>query len=170
MRRMAAIALAVAMLVLSGCGPSGPAKSPGGARAVATDQGLEVRASVATSVFAPDAVPAVQVEVRNAGTKPVRYIRYDGCDKGFHVWMEQSGARTGHFVEQSASPPRGCTDAIQFSELQPGQVVSATYVYSALPNVKPPGIGDQQIKVSFNRATGVDALQPLVVPLNVTVR
>lgn len=170
MKRMAAIALAVAMLALTGCGPSGPAKSPVGTSAVATDQGLELRASVAAATLAPGAVPAVRVEVRNTGNSPVRYIKYDGCDKGFHVWMEQGGARTGIFVEQSDSLPRACTDAVQFAELQPGAVIAATYVYRALPDQPRPGGGGHAIKVSFNRGTGVDAVQPLVVALSVTVR
>lgn len=169
MKSAIAAILAVTLLALTGCGAGGPRDLPAGLTATAADQGVEVTASVGDAAFRPGAIPAVQIIVRNKGKAPVRYIRYNGCDPGFHVSMVQGEIQTGYFLEKTEGEPRGCTDAIEFGDLQPGATLKATYVYAAVPDMPPPSNGEHLIRVSFNRAQSIDDLRPVVAALKVTV-
>lgn len=160
--------LAVALLALTGCGSSSPKTNPANLTATTSDQGIELSATIAAATFAPGAVPEVDVTVRNNGKSPVRYIRSNGCDKGFGVVMEQDGTRTGYFTEKTDAPV-ACTEAITFGDLQPGGTIKATYTFMAVPDMPPPADGGHSINVSFNRATAIDDVKPVTATLKVTV-
>ncbi|HWI63262.1 MAG TPA: hypothetical protein VNT75_15595 [Symbiobacteriaceae bacterium] len=166
MRRAAALLLAVALLALSGCGPARPKTVPAGVSSTTLNQEIEVKASIATATFAAGSVPTVDVEVRNTGKTAVRYVRFDGCDRGFQVRMQPGG---GLFALRTDSPVRGCTAAIEFADLQPGESVKASYVYRPAATQPPLTVGEHTISVSFNRGTAPDQLNPVVVTLKVNV-
>jgi len=166
MRRAAALVFVVALLAFSGCGPARPKTVVTGVSGATTDQGIELKASVAAATFSAGAVPTVDVEVRNTGKTAVRYVRFDGCDKGFTLRMEPGA---GYFVEKTESPVRGCTDAIEFADLQPGAAIKASYLFREGTGQPPLTDGEHTITVRFNRGTGPDSLQPVVVSLKVKV-
>lgn len=160
--------LAIALLTLTGCGTSVPKTNPTGLTATVSDQGIELTASIATATFAPGAAPEVKVTVRNNGEASVRYVRYNGCDKGFGVIMEQNGAKTVHFDEKTDAP-MACNEAITMADLPPGGTTQATYSAIVVPDMPPPANGEHVINVSFHRATAIDDVKPVVAVLKVTV-
>lgn len=168
MTRIISAFLAVALLTLAGCSIGAPKANPTGITATASDQGIELTASITAATFAPGAIPQVDVTVRNNGKTPVRYIRYNGCDKGIGISMEQGGVQTAYFAEKTEAPV-GCTEAITLADLPPGGTIKTTYTQLAVPDLPPPANGDHLINVHFNRATTIDDEKPVTAVLKVKV-
>jgi hypothetical protein len=168
MTRMITAFLAVALLILTGCGASAPKSDPSRMTATVSDQGIELTASIASPKFAPHALPQVDVTVRNNGKTSVRYIRYNGCDTGVGVIMQQGDAKTAYFDEKTEAPV-ACTEAITMADLAPGATIQASYVTLPVADMPPPDNGDHVISISFNRATSLDEVKPVVASLQVTV-
>lgn len=161
--------LLIAVIFLTGCGGFRPknAEAPRGVSSSTVVDGVRVQASLPTSTLDLANPKAVSVTVTNEGAQPVSFLKYNGCDTGVQVSLEQGGQRLGWFRVEG--PPMACTEALEMAALAPGAKIQGQYVWVAEPNAKRLAAGEYLVTVRFNRADGYEDVRAIAVELQVNV-
>ncbi|HYG59546.1 MAG TPA: hypothetical protein VD902_15900 [Symbiobacteriaceae bacterium] len=166
--RLFAVMIAVAFFA-GGCGGTAvtPPK-PGGLDTSTVADGIRIRASVASSVLDLSGQPAVDVTVTNESQATVSFLKFNGCDNGVHVTLEDTSGAVGSFRREV--PPVVCTQALAMATLAPGGTIRDRYVWAPAGDVPAPAAGEYRIVVRYQRADSMESVRPIAAEMKVAIQ